>query len=188
MSQATLSHWSYLFGDGSRLVGQFCGELEGKANHPIQPTQMRAEYWDGDGETLLGSWEEKDFACFELSEDGSEIAIVASNDGFVANSMCLVFCSTRSRAQVTDWGSQLSGEPFEPSAWSITPEVPPAQNYNWLLPPLLPSISLTWRLPHSRTSYHWTFSPLLPFAPILRVEQMAARQGDRSQQSTPRLR
>jgi hypothetical protein len=175
MSQSTLSHWSYLFSDGSRLVGQAYGELDRETNRLIHPTQMRAEYFDRDGETLLGSWEGKDFVCFDLSKDGSEIVIVASNDGFVANSMCLVFCSLRSRAQVTDWGSQLIAEPFALNAWSLTPEVLPVGNDNGLLLPLFPSVSFTWRLPHSQTTYQWTFSPFLPFVPVLRVEQMAAK-------------
>ena len=173
MSQATPFHWSYRFSDGSRLVGQVTGELDRRTGRLLRPTQMQARYFDEDGKTVLGSWEGSDFACFDLSVDGSEMAIVASNDCFVANSMCLVYCGTRSRAQVTDWGSQLIAQPFAVSAWSLTPETSPVSSYNWLVPPLFPSVSFTWQLPYSQTTYQWTFSPFLPFAPVLRVGQMA---------------
>ena len=173
MSQATPFHWSYRFSDGSRLVGQVTGELDQRTSRLLCPTQIQAEYFDGDGKTVLGSWENSDFVCFDLSADGGEMVIVASNDCFVANSMCLVCCGTRSRAQVTDWGSQLIAEPFVASAWSLNPVSAPASSYNWLLPPLFPSVSFTWRLPYSQTTYQWTFSPFLPFAPVLRVGQMA---------------
>ncbi|MFM6061194.1 MAG: hypothetical protein ACKPAE_01720, partial [Microcystis panniformis] len=96
-----------------------------------------------------------------------------SNDCFVANSMCLVCCGTRSRAQVTDWGSQLVAEPFAASSWSLTRETAPVSGDNWLLPSLFPSVSFTWQLPHSQTIYQWTFSPFLPFVPLLRVGQIA---------------
>lgn len=173
MSQATLFHWCYRFSDGSRLVGQVAGELDKHTGRLLYSAQMQAKYLDGDGKTVLGSWDGADFACFDLSADGSEMAIVASNDCFVANSMCLVCCGTRSRAQVTDWGSQLVAESFTASAWSLTPETAPVSNNSWFLPSIFPSVSFTWQLPYSQTTYQWTFSPFLPFAPVLRVGQMA---------------
>jgi hypothetical protein len=171
VAQITSFQWSYTFRDDSRLVGQVCGKLKGEGERQLVPLQIAAEYLDVDGKTVLGSWRDTDFACFDVAVNGSETVIVASNDGFVANSLCLVSCRERNHAQITDWGSQLVGEPFEKSAWSLSAIAPPqplAESglaIDWTLSPAFPFVCLgiNVRLPYSQAIYQWKFLPYFPF-------------------------
>ena len=121
-AQARSFNWSYLFSDGTRLVGRVSGQLDRDGNRLLNPKLLAADYLDVDGETVLLSWSGSDFVCFDATVDGNDNCVVASNDNFLANSMSLVSFETRSRAQVTDWGSQLIVEPFESAAWLLMPE------------------------------------------------------------------
>ncbi|WP_013325301.1 hypothetical protein [Gloeothece verrucosa] len=170
-------HWSYEFNDGSRLVGTVKGQLDRNHHKLLNPTKISADYLDADGKTVLQSWKDLDFACFESDLTGKNLVIVASNDNFVGNSMCLVETASRQRAQVTDEGQQLIAESFDSSAWSMLkqpkeePVSSPTWEVDWQVFPLFPflSIRLNWRLPASREVYRWTFFPYcFPF-PVMEV-------------------
>ena len=180
-AQARSFNWSYLFSDGTRLVGRVSGQLDRDGNRLLNPKLLAADYLDVDGQTVLLSWSGSDFACFDATVDGNDTVVVASNDNFVANSMSLVSFETRSRAQVTDWGSQLIVEPFGSAAWSLTPEESQVSvgegkmGLDLALCPFFPFFffSLSLKLPNSRSSYQWIFTPLLPFYPFIRIVRTA---------------
>lgn len=168
-------NWSYQFNDGSRLVGTVKAQLNPENYQLLNPTHVCADYIDVDGKTILQSWKDLDFACFESNLDGENMVVVASNDNFVGNSMCLVESITRTRAQVTDDGRHLIAESFNPSAWSLNAkpnDVPvPSWELNWQLLPLFPflSVRLNWRLPPSSEVYRWTFFPYFCPFPVMEV-------------------
>ena len=180
-TQAKPFNWSYLFSDGTRLVGRVSAQLDRDGNRLLNPKLLAADYLDVDGQTVLLSWSGSDFACFDATVDGKDNCVVASNDNFVANSMSLVSFETRSRAQITDWGSQLIVEPFGSAAWSLTPEKSQVSvgegemGLDLALCPFFPFffLSLNLKLPNSRSSYQWIFTPLLPFYPFIRIVRKA---------------
>jgi hypothetical protein len=106
--------WHYTFADGTCLRGT--GQIEGNdPNAPIRGLLYpQASYWGASGATELMRWQDGDFVLFEMDRD---CVIVASNDNGVSNSLCLVSCPTRSRAQITQWGSKLVTEEFCPERW-----------------------------------------------------------------------
>ena len=178
---ATSFGWSYRFRDGSRLVGQVNGQLDEDGNLLLNPTEIKADYIGADGKTALVSWNGSDFACFETTVDGTNALIVASNDNFVGNSMCLVSLAFRPRAQVTEQETQVIGEPFELAAWSVIPCPSPVgrrqSSVGWDLSfsPLFPflSVSCNFWLLNPRTIYRWTAFPCLPFWPFVQVVKAA---------------
>jgi hypothetical protein len=180
-SPAIPFNWSYCFSDGSRLEGKVWGKLNREGKRLLNPTQIEVDYLDSDGKTVLETWQGKDFACFEATVDGSDTVIVASNDQFTANSMCLVNCPTRSRSQVTEAGSQMIGEPFQAHTWSLNsvpasvPILEPEIGLDFAFAPFFPflSFSINLRPAQSKRIYQWTFSPYLPFYPFLRVMSIA---------------
>lgn len=175
LSSIKTYQWSYKFNDGSCLVGTVKGQLDPENQKLLNPINISADYIDADGKTVLQHWKDLDFACFESNKQGNNTMIVASNDNFVGNSMCLVESISRTRAQVTDDGQQFIAEPFNPSEWSLNTHPNdisvPAWELNWQLLPLFPflSIRLNWRLPSSSDVYRWTFFPYcFPF-PFMEV-------------------
>lgn len=179
-------NWTYEFSDGTRLVGQVMAELNEAGDRLLNPIAIHVDYLAFDGETVLASWHDPDFACFDATVDGTSLLIVASNDNFVGNSMCLVFSRTRSRAQVTDREIQWVGEPFDPNAWSLTPifntvsqTFSPASSVSPKLDvtvdvvfsPFFPFYAVNFRInkPRVEKRYRWTFAPYFSVFPLLRV-------------------
>lgn len=175
--ESTAFNWSYAFRDGSSLVGYVDGQLDRDKKMLLNPSNISANYIDVDGKTVLVSWTNKDFVSFETTLDNTDILIVASNDNFVANSLCLVSSATRSRAQVTEQGVQLVAESLKPNTWSLIPvtsfvSAPESGiGFDWSFSSLFPffAISLNCWLPSPRLMYQWTFLPFLPLYPFLRV-------------------
>jgi hypothetical protein len=174
---ATSFDWSYSFGDGSRIVGKFEGKFDRERKRLFDPTTITADYLDTDGKTILVSWQNSDFVNFETTLDGSETLIVASNDSFLVNSMCLVSSSSRTCAQVTDVGTQIVAEPFNSNVWSIAPQTVPVSveeaetgmGLDLELSPFFPFVSVNLDLWESnpRQTYRWTFYPCFPFHPFI---------------------
>lgn len=166
-------NWSYLFKNGTSLVGKVEGILDQDRKTILDPKNITAAYIASDGKTVLQSWQGNDFLCFEPTLDGENIVIVASNDNLQGNSMCLVSSMTRSRAQVTDGEFQLVGEVFNNAAWSITPKTSSVaiSELDWSLSPFFPFVSFTFnlQLPSSQKLYKWHFSPFFPFYPSLEI-------------------
>jgi hypothetical protein len=184
--ESTVFNWSYAFSDGSSLVGHVDGQLGKDKKTLLNPTNISADYIDVDGKTVLVSWKDKDFVSFETTLDKGNVLIVASNDNFVANSMCLVSSETRTRAQVTEQGVQLVAESLKPNTWSITPvnsfvSAPESGiGLDWSFSSLFPffAISLNCWLPSPRLMYQWTFLPFLPLYPFLRVMRTTSYSDD----------
>jgi hypothetical protein len=172
-----LFDWSYRFSDGSRLVGQINAQLGKDGNTLIAPTKLVANYIGTDGKTILLSWKDRDFEAFEATLDGTNVLLIASNDNFVTNSMCLVSSESYPRAQVTHWGMQLFKEAFNRDAWSLTPLTdlsPDAQQrivIDWVfcLRSLCWQVSFNFWLFPPKMSYRWTFHPCFPFFPSLQI-------------------
>lgn len=169
-------NWSYSFSDGSRIVGKIEGQFDRERNILLNPTNITADYLDTDGKTVLLSWQDSDFVAFETTLDGSNTLIVASNDSFLVNSMCLVSSTSRTCAQVTDVGSQIVAEPFDTNAWSLVPQIVPVSieeaktgmGLNLELSPFFPFVSVNLDLWESnpKQTYRWTFYPYLAFSSI----------------------
>ncbi len=179
-SPERLYQWHYRFEDGSCLVGEVKAQLDRDGNTLLNPTHISANYIDTDGKTLLSKWEDKDFACFEASIDGKSLVVVASNDNFVSNSMCLIESVGRSCAQVTDFGPQLVKEPVRRKAWSLYPKPPsvssPALEVDWRVAPLFPFMSVSFNFQYfdSNTVFRWTYFPCLSPFPFVQVRKKTA--------------
>lgn len=184
--ESTLLNWSYAFSDGSSLVGRVDGHLDKNKKTLLKPTNISADYIDVDGKTVLVSWKTNDFVSFEMTQDNTNLLIVASNDNFVANSMCLVSSATRKRAQITERGVQLVAESLKQDSWSLTPvtsfaSVPESGiGFDWSFSSSFPffAISLNCWLPSPRLMYQWTFLPFLPLYPFLRVMRTTHHSDD----------
>ncbi|AFY79631.1 hypothetical protein Ple7327_4531 [Pleurocapsa sp. PCC 7327] len=182
---AKLYNWSYHFSDGSRLVGRVRGKLGEDGNTLVEPTDLVAEYVGTDGQTVLLSWQDRDFATFEATLDGTNLLVVASSDRFVENSICIVSSESSPRAQVTHWRIQLLKEEFNREAWSLAPStslsgaVKESLVLDWVFSPLFPfwQVSFNLWLPFPKLSYHWTFNPCFPFFPSIRLKKTAASMG-----------
>lgn len=184
--ECTLFNWSYAFSDGSKLVGHVDGRLDKDKKILLNPANISADYIDVDGKTVLISWKNKDFISFETTSDNNNILIVASNDNFVANSMCLVSSASRSRAQVTEQGVQLVAESLKSNNWSIAPVSSFASapesgiGFDWSFSSSFPffAVSLNCWVPNPRLMYQWTFLPFLPLYPFLRVMRTSRNSDD----------
>jgi hypothetical protein len=182
---AQLFNWSYCFSDGSRLVGRVKGKLGEDGNTLVELTDLAADYIGTDGQTVLLSWSERDFATFEATLDGTNLLVVASNDRFVENSLCIVSSEPYHRAQVTHWGIQLFKEEFHREAWSLTPSTSVASAakeslvLDWFFSPFFPfwQVSFNLWLPLPRLTYQWTFNPCFPFLSSIRLEKTATCTG-----------
>lgn len=168
-------NWCYQFSNGSRLVGKMTGQLASDGNTFLHPTDISANYLAEDGETVLKSWINEDFVNFESSQDGTNLLIIASNDNFVGNSMCLVESPFRKRAQVSDQGQQLIGETLHQEAWSIKAETLPSDfpvwELDWQMMPLFPfvAVNLNLRLSATKLSYQWALFPWFCPWPLVKV-------------------
>lgn len=173
-------NWSYQFSNGSRLVGKIRGEMSPDGNTLVKPIEIKADYLAQDGETVLQSWITEDFACFESSCDGTNLLIVASNDNFVGNSMCLVESPGRKRAQVSNEGQPLISETLHQEAWELKPETIqvniPAWQLDYRIIPLFPfvAVNLNLRLFDSQKAYQWALFPWFCPLPFVRLAASAA--------------
>lgn len=179
-SPSRFYHWTYVFRDGSRLVGKVKAQLDPNGKTLVNPSQMVADYLDKDGQTVLMSWKADDFACFEADLDGNYMIIVASNDNFVGNSMCIVESITRTKAQITDSGTQHIAEAMNPVAWSMSAKPEnisvPSWEIDWQMVPLFPfmTVSFNWGLPSGSQVYQWTFFPYVSPIPLMQVAKKGA--------------
>jgi hypothetical protein len=170
-----LYQWSYQFSNGSRLWGEVTGQLGADTKTILNPTNISADYVAQDSKTVLQHWVSEDFACFESTLNGTDLLIVASNDNFVGNSMCLVESPQRKRAQVSDSGISIIGETLHQEAWSIKEKIAPVSlptwEIDWQVAPLFPfiAVNLNFRLPNTKTSYHWALFPWFCPLPYVRV-------------------
>jgi hypothetical protein len=168
-------NWSYQFSNGSCLVGKVTGQLASDGNTFLYPTEISANYLAQDGETVLKSWVNEDFVSFESSQDGTNLLIIASDDNFVGNSMCLVESPFRKRAQVSDLGQQLVGETLHQEAWTLKAETVavtfPIWEIDWHMIPLFPfvAINLNLRLSPAKMSYQWALFPWFCPVPLVQV-------------------
>ncbi len=175
-SHPTLFHWCYRFQDGSSVKGTIGSYPEQLSAKYLNNQIIEADYLSNDGKTVLLHWEDKDFVCFDLTEQG-ELLIIASNDNFVGNSMCLVYSSIRSRAQVTEQENQWVGEAFNGDAWSFSAEKVglTAQktdlSLDFALSPLFPffSVNLNVKKKQSQKTYRWTYYPYYSLFPWFQV-------------------
>jgi len=106
-----LCQWRYGFADGSWAEGT--GQLDHENHQNFELKNCQAWYYSNQGQVLI-QWRPEDFA---LWSGGDEWVIVASNDNGVSNSLALVSCPSRSRAQVSQWGVHLAAEDFCPDRW-----------------------------------------------------------------------
>ncbi|MEB3228064.1 MAG: hypothetical protein VKJ27_06750 [Synechocystis sp.] len=141
--------WRYQFSDGSELRGHYYGTLvSGSAPSVHLPTfhipQVGlTEYVSADRQIPLLQWQPAQFVCYQLGED---LLLLASNDNYVSNSLCLVQSPQRQWAQVTHWGSRLVAEPFAWDHFSIhcRDESPPD------------SLTVSWQFsPFIAPFFHW---------------------------------
>ncbi|MEB3160024.1 MAG: hypothetical protein VKL20_01045, partial [Synechocystis sp.] len=104
--------WFYQFSDGSQLRGTCCGSPPTPSSEFVQSDQCPdfqiqqvgiTEYLAADQQTPLLQWQPAQCVCYELGED---LLLLASNDNYVSNSLCLVNSPHRQWAQVTHWGSR----------------------------------------------------------------------------------
>lgn len=171
-TQAIQFQWCYKFQDGSQLIGTITSNPEQLSAKWLKQQHIEADYLSKDGKTVLLHWEDSDFVCFDLTEEG-ELLIIASNDNFVGNSMCLVCSPIRSRAQVTDKEKQWVGEAFSGDAWSLEgkEQVKASQKADLSLDmniiPVFPflSVNLSLRPQQSPTTYQWTYFPYYSWFP-----------------------
>jgi hypothetical protein len=171
--------WSYKFEDNSRLVGKVRGHFDPDLHCLLDPTPVTAQYLDADGKTVLVHWQAEDFITFEMTGEGEDLLIVASNDNCTGNSLCLVSGITRSCVQITDEGLPVVGESFQAPAWSLKAENaanPPAISWRCAVSPFFPFVSLRVNLQSTSSPkvYRWTVSPYLPFFPLLEVAESIA--------------
>lgn len=103
--------WRYGFEDGSWVEGT--GQLYHQNNQDFELKNCQAQYYSNQGQVLI-QWRPEDFATWS---GGGEWVIVASNDNGVSNSLALVSCPSRSRAQVSQWGVHFVAEAFCPDRW-----------------------------------------------------------------------
>ncbi|MGK7930218.1 MAG: hypothetical protein AB4041_02135 [Microcystaceae cyanobacterium] len=165
-SQPMQFQWCYAFQDGSQLKGTIESHPEQLSARWLKKQHIEADYLDKDGKTVLLHWDGSDFVCFDLTEKG-ELLIIASKDNFVGNSMCLVYSPIRSRAQVTEQGSQWVGEAFSPNAWSLKAKedleavLKADWSFNMNITPVFPflSVDLNLHSTQTATTYQWTYFP-----------------------------
>lgn len=146
--------WCYSFRDGSQLRGTFHGTVKEKLepgnsiNIPtfeVQAVRL-TKYLTANGKTPLLTWQPGQFNCFEVGEN---LLLMASNDNYVSNSLCLVNSPQRQWAQITHWGSRLVAEPLVwerlslhclgnevnlttwSLGWEFSPFVPPFFHWYW---------------------------------------------------------
>ncbi|MFM1842329.1 MAG: hypothetical protein RLZZ490_1065 [Cyanobacteriota bacterium] len=143
--------WRYQFRDGSQLRGNYCGffsPASGPIGHlPTWQIQQvgSTEYFATDKQTPLLQWQPDQFVCYEL---GEELLLLASNDNYVSNSLCLVNSPHRQWAQVTHWGSRLVAESFTWNQFSIhclEPKIPNSWRISWQFSPFFVPF-FYWRL------------------------------------------
>ncbi len=170
--------WSYQFQDGSLLKGILEGNFEATQPDWLRIERIEADYISNDGKTRLLHWEGQDFACFDLTEKTEELLIIASNDNFVGNSMCLVYSPIRSCVQITEQEQQWIREPFNVTAWSFDKSLSPPLSFSSQalaldvdISPLFPflSVNLSLKKQKSRKIYQWTYFPYFSVFPWLRV-------------------
>lgn len=174
--QPTQFQWCYAFQDGSLIKGKIESHPEQLSAKWLRNQRIEADYISNDGKTVLLHWDDQDFVCFDLTEQG-ELLIIASNDNFVGNSMCLVCSPIRSRAQVTEQENQWVGETFYLKSWSFqVKEEEKAIKKSELLvnmsvTPLFPFLSLNFTLKPQRSlnTYQWTYFPYCSFVPWFQV-------------------
>ena len=135
--------WRYQFRDGSQLRGNYHGAIApiaGPSEHfpgfQIQQVGL-TEYLAADQQTPLLQWQPAQFVCYELGED---LLLLASNDNYVSNSLCVVNSPHRQWAQVTHWGSRLVAEPFTWERFSmhcLDATTPKCLTFSWQFSPFL---------------------------------------------------
>jgi len=180
-SQLSQWQWCYQFSDGSKLRGEFFSPPPippTSSDSPEQPGPTPAfaiqqvgitEYLAAKTETPLLQWQPAQFICYELGQD---LLLMASNDNYVANSLCLVNSPHRQWAQVTHWGSKLVAEPFVWDHFSIDcvkAKKTTALTVSWQFSPFVAPF-FHWRAssnPESVSIFHPTPMQLehLPWAP-----------------------
>ena len=145
-SQPSQWQWRYQFSDGSQLRGSYCCNPQASSNRLVQPDRFPpfhlqqvgvTEYLAAETQTPLLQWQSAQFVCYEL---GEELLLLASNDNYVSNSLCLVNSKHRQWAQITHWGSQLVAEPFVWDHFSIhclDAKTPTSLTLSWQFSPFV---------------------------------------------------
>jgi len=138
--------WRYQFTDGSQLRGHCCGHPQAMSDELVPPDRLPVfqiqqvgitEYLAAETQTPLLQWQPAQFVCYELGED---LLLLASNDNYVGNSLCLVNSCHRQWAQITHWGSRLVAEPFVWEHFSLhclDASPPTCLTFSWQFSPFL---------------------------------------------------